>query len=76
VPEPTRGVDPRREPEADVSGVDDRGIHPRGLHQRLEPGLLGSLKPSQPRDRKGTVLAHERDDVRDRRQGHEVEMPP
>ena len=71
--EPAGGVDPRREPEADGRRVDGRGIDARGLHQRLEPGATRARERPQPGRGERAVLVDERDDVRDRREGDEVE---
>ena len=55
--------------------VDSRRIDASGLHQRLQP------RPARPRERaqacrgEGAVLVDERHDVRDRRQGDEIERP-
>src|SRR6266540_3922601 len=76
MPKPARGVDPGREAEGDGPCIDCCGIDARDLHQRPQSGLLRSCQPSQPSDRQRAVLAHERDDIRDRRQGNEVELAP
>ena len=36
------GVEPWREAEADRALVDAAGVHPRDVHQRLQPGLAGA----------------------------------
>ena len=47
----------------------------RGLHQCTQTELLRARERTQPRDRKRSVLANERDDVRDRRERDKIEMP-
>ena len=74
--EPARGVDPRRQPEADLARVDGGGIDARNLHQCAQSRLLCAGKRPQPRDRQRAVLADERHDVGDRRQRNEIEVAP
>ena len=73
--ETPRRVDPRSEPEPDRALVDPRRIDPRRLHQRPEARLLCTREPAQAGERQRPVLVDERDDVRDRRQRDEVEVP-
>ena len=72
--EPPGCVDARREPEADLSGVDRRGIDARDAHQRLQPGLLCARERAEAGDRQRAVLAEQRDDVGDRRERDEIEL--
>ena len=72
--EPSGRVDPRREPEPDRAGVDDRGIDVRRAHQRLQTGLLRSRERAQAGARKRAVLVEERHDVGDRGERDEVEV--
>ena len=67
-------VDPRRESEPDRTLVDPGGIDTGGLHQRPEPRLLRSRERPQARERERPVLVDERDDIRDRCDGDQVEM--
>ena len=73
--EPAGGVDPRREPEADGTGVDARRIDGRRAHERLQARLLRAGERAQPRARERAVLVEQRDDVGDRRERDEVEVP-
>ena len=72
--EPSCRVDSRPEPEADLARIDRRGIDVRRLQQRAQPGLLRARERPQARDHERAVLAHERNDVGDRRERDEVEM--
>ena len=72
--EPSGRVDPRREPEPDRAGVDDRGIDVRRAHQRLQTGLLRSRERAEAGARKRAVLVEERHDVGDRGERDEVEV--
>ena len=73
--QPPRRVDARREPERDRAGVDSRRIDASGLHQRLQPRPARSRERAQACRGEGAVLVDERHDVRDRRQGDEIERP-
>jgi hypothetical protein len=75
MPEPAGSIDARRQPEADRAGVHDRGIDPRGAHQRLEARLLRAGERAEARARERTVLVEQRDDVGDRGQRDQVEVP-
>ena len=75
VAEPARCIDPRREPKADLARIDRGRIHVRGLHQGTQAELLRSRERAQTCDRERSVLTHERNDVRDRRERDEIEMP-
>ena len=72
--EAARGVDPRRQPEADGALVDACGIDAGGLHQGSQAGLLGSRQSAEPGLRQRAVLVNQRHDIGDRRQSDEVEM--
>ncbi len=73
--EPSRGVDPWRQPEGQVALVEPGRLAFRRFHQCLDsrplhqPHLLQSPLDQRP------VLADQRHDVRHRRQRHEVELP-
>ena len=69
------GVDARREPEADSALVDHRGIDSRRAHERSEPGSLRARELPEAGDRERAVLVDERDDVGDRAERDEVEVP-
>ena len=73
--EPSGGVDPRREPEAELAGLDRRRIDARGLHERAQPGTGRLGQAAQAGRDQVAVLVHERDDVGDRRQRDQVEPP-
>ena len=68
------GVDPRGEPEADGTLVDDSRIHAGRPKQCLQAGPRGRGETTEPGDRERTVLVDEWDDVGDRRQGDEIEV--
>ena len=72
--ETARRVDPGRKPETDRSRIDDGGVDVRDPHQRLQPRFLRSRERTQTGDRERAVLVDERDDVRDGRDGDEIEM--
>ena len=72
--EPPGRVQPRRETKTDGRRVDCGRIDPGDLHQLAQTGFLRARERPQPRDRQAAVLIHERNDVRDRRQGDEIEM--
>ena len=63
------------EPETARARVDARRVDARRAHQRLQAGLLRARERAQARDRERAVLVDERDDVGDRRERDEVEMP-
>jgi hypothetical protein len=69
------GVDPRREPETDCALVDARRIDPRDLHQRAQPGFLRARERTQSRERERAVFVDERNNVGDRRQADQIQMP-
>ena len=73
--EPARRVDPRREPEPDGALVDPRRVDARDLHQRPEPRLLRACEGAEAGERERAVLVDERDDVGDRRERDQVEVP-
>ena len=73
--EPSGGVQARREPEADRTGVDRGRIHARRAHQLLEAGLLRARQLPQPGDGQAAVLVQERHDVGDGGDRDEVEVP-
>ena len=73
--ETPRRVDARRQPEPDRSLVDAGRIDSGGLHQRPEPHLLRARECAEAGERERPVLVHERDDVGDRRERDQVEMP-
>ena len=75
VAEPAGRVDPRREAEPHLPGVDRRRVDPRHAHQRLQPGLLRARERAQAGDRERAVLAHQRYHVGDRRERDEVDVP-
>ena len=70
-----RRVDPRREPEPDGALVDPRRIDARDLHQRPEPRLLRACERAEAGERERAVLVDERNDVGDRRERDQVEVP-
>ena len=72
--QPARGVDARRESEADRGGVDRRRVDMGAPHERLQPGPPCGRERSEPRCREGAVLVEQRDDVRDGRERDEVEL--
>ncbi len=69
-----RRVQARGEREGDGALVDLAGVHPRDRHQRTQPGLGRARQRAQPAADERAVLAHQRHDVGDRRQRHEVEV--
>src|SRR5581483_10375729 len=69
------GVDARREPEADGALVDGRWIDASRAHQRAQARPRRRREPAQAGERERAVLVDERDDVGDRRQRDEVELP-
>ena len=73
--EAPRRVEARREPEADRAGVEGCRVDARDLHQRPQAGLLRPRERPQPGDREPPVLVDERDDVGDRRDRDEIEVP-
>ncbi len=73
--ETPRRVDARRQPEPDRALVDAGWIDAGGLHQRPEPHLLRARQRAEARERERPVLVHERDDVGDRRERDQVEVP-
>ena len=74
--EPPGGVDPRSEPKADGAGVDGRRIDAGAAHERLQPGSPGRCEREEPGSGECAVLVDERDDVGDRGERDEVEVPP
>ena len=73
--EPARGVDARCEPEADGARIDGCRIDARAAHERLEPGTAGRRERAEAGSRERAVLVDERDDVGDRGQRDEIEVP-
>ena len=71
----SRGVDPRREPEADRRFVDRGRVDARDAHQGAQPELLRLPEPAQPKERECAVLVDERHDVGDGRERDHVEVP-
>ena len=69
------GVDARREPKADGARVDGRRVDARAAHERLQPRAACRGESLQPGRGERAVLVDERDDVRDRRQRDEIEVP-
>src|SRR6476646_6571678 len=61
--EPTGGVDPRREPQADRLLVEGCGIDAADAHQRPQPWFLRLREAAQSKQCKRAVLVDERDDV-------------
>ena len=76
VPETAGRVQARREAEADGPGVDRGRIDAGALHERAQTGLRRARERAQPGDGERAVLVDERDDVGDRRERDEVEVPP
>ena len=74
--EPPGCVDPRRQTESDSAGVDGGRVDSGRAHQRTQPELLRPRQRFQPGPREVPVLVHERDDVGDRRDRDEIEVPP
>ena len=74
--EPPRCVDPGRQAEPDGAGVDGGRVDPGRAHERTQPRLLRPRQRFQPGAREVPVLVHERDDVRDRGDGDEIQVPP
>ena len=72
--EPSRRVDPRREPEPDGALVDSGRVDTRNFHQRPEPRLLRAREGAEAGERERAVLVDERDDVGDRRERDQVEV--
>ena len=68
------GVDPRREPEADVRGADTGAVDARGRHQRPQAGPCGAGEPAQAGADEPAVLVDQRHDVCDRRERDQVEV--
>src|SRR5919198_490377 len=75
VAEPPGGIQPRSQPEADGSRVDRSGIDAGDLHELAQPRLLRARKGAEAGDRQAAVFVHERDDVRNRRNRDEIEVP-
>ena len=73
--EPPGRVQPRRKTKTDRGRVDCGRIDPGDLHQLAQTGFLRARERPQPRDRQAAVLIHERNDVGDRRDSNQVEMP-
>ena len=74
--EPSRRVDARGEAEADRAGVDRGRIDAGAAHERLEPGPSGRSERAETRRGQRAILVDERDDVGDRRERDQVEVPP
>src|SRR6266542_3376560 len=70
--ETPRGVDTRREAEADGAFVDRGGIDACDLHQGAQPGLLRARERAKTGAREGAVLVDQRHDVGDRRESDQV----
>ena len=68
-------VDPGSEAEGDSTGVDSCRIHVRHAHERPQPRLARPRELPQAGDDQPPVLVEERDDVGDRRERDEVEVP-
>ena len=75
VSEPAGRVQARRETEPDGPGVDRCRVDAGALHERAKSGLRRARERAQPGDGERPVLVDERDDVGDRRERDEVEMP-
>jgi len=73
--EPPGCVDPRREAEANRLLVDGGWIDPADAHQRAQARLLRLRDAAQAEQRERAVLVDKRDDVRDRRECDDVEVP-
>ena len=73
MPEPSGGVDPRREAKADRARIDGRGIDPRRSHECSQPGFVVTASRFRPARDQPAVLVEERDDVRHRGERDEVE---
>ena len=73
--EPARGVDARREPEADRAFIDDGRSTRADRMSARRPGRCVRASCFRPGDRERAVLVDERDDVGDGRQRDEVEVP-
>ena len=69
------GVQARRQREADARARRRcAGSTPRDRHQRAQPGLGRARQRAQPAAHERAVLAHQRHDVGDRRERHQVEV--
>ena len=73
--EPSRRIDPRREPEPDRACVDGGRIDPGAPHQRLQARAARGGERLQPGGREAAVLVEQRHDVGDRRHRDEVQVP-
>ena len=73
--EPARGIDAGCQSEAHGTRIDGRRVDARAAHERLESGTGGCRKSSQAGERECPVLVDERDDVGDRGQGDQIEVP-
>ena len=71
--EPAGRVDPRREPEADGGRVDRRRIDAAPPASAPAARAARACERAQPGRGERAVLVDERDDVRDRREGDEIE---
>ena len=76
MPEPPGRVDPRSEAKPDVAGVDRGRIDSGRAHQGDEPRLGRAGETSQAGGDEPAVLVDERHDVRNGREGDEIEMLP
>src|SRR5262249_4163353 len=68
-------VDPRRKPETNGALVDGGRVDARGLHQRLQPGLLRARERAEAGQRERAVLVDGRDGVGERRERDAGEGP-
>ena len=73
--ESARGVDTRGEPEADRARVDRGRIDAGAAHECLEPRPSGRSEGAEARRSERAILVDERDDVGDRRERDQVEVP-
>ena len=69
-----RGVQARRQGEADRALADPRRVDARDSHQRAQPRLGGRGQRAQPAPHERPVLAAQRHDVRHRRERDQVEI--
>src|SRR5439155_14452826 len=73
--EATRRVDARREAKTDRALVARCGVDAGDRHQRPQPGLLRLRQATQTGERQRPALVDEGNDVRDRGERDDVEMP-
>jgi hypothetical protein len=71
-----RGVDPRRETEADRARVEGPRVHRGNPHERAQPDLARRGQRPQPLAHQPAVLTAQRDAVGHGGQRHEVEVLP